>query len=221
VRKEGKVRIKWLGHASFLITAEDGLKIITDPYSVGGGISYGAIEEAADIVAVSHKHGDHYNVAAVKGKPEVIDSPGSRIVRGIDFHGIPSYHDDAGGRQRGQNIIFCMTVDEMRICHLGDLGHQLDASQIAEINGVDILLIPVGGYFTIDAKVASNVCEKLGPGVVIPMHYKTAKCDYPISGVEDFLKDKKDVRQPNVAEVEFKKDGLPATTEIIVLKHAL
>lgn len=215
------MKIKWLGHASFLITSEDGLKIITDPYSVGSGINYGKIEETADIVVVSHKHGDHNNIAAVKGKPEVVDALGSRTVKGIDFHGISSYHDDAGGRQRGQNIIFCLTVDEMIICHLGDLGHQLDASQIAKIDGVDILLIPIGGHFTLDAKGASKVCEKLAPRVAIPMHYKTDKCEYPIAGVEDFLKEKKDVRQLDVTEVEFKKDRLPINTEIVALKHAL
>ena len=215
------MKIKWLGHASFLITSEEGLRIITDPYSVGGGINYGKIQETADIVVVSHDHPDHGNVAAVKGKPEVVSTLGSRRVKGIEFKGIASYHDEAKGRQRGPNIIFCFTVDKMRICHLGDLGHQLDTSQIAEIGGVDILLIPVGGFYTIDAKGAAKVCEQLSPKVVIPMHYKTAKCDYPISGVDDFLKGRKDVRRLDVAEVEFKKEQLPSATETVVLKHAL
>lgn len=215
------MKIKWLGHAAFLITSEEGLKIITDPYSVGGGINYGKIEESADIVVVSHKHGDHDNVSTVKGKPEIVDAPGSRRVKGVDFRGIPSYHDEAKGRQRGANIIFCFTVDGMRICHLGDLGHQLDTSQIAAIDGVDILLIPVGGFYTIDAKGATKVCEKLSPRVAIPMHLKTAKCDYPIAGVDDFLKGKKSVRQLNASEAEFKKDQLPSATETVVLKHAL
>jgi len=215
------VNIKWLGHASFLITSEEGLKIITDPYSLGGGIDYGKIEEVADIVTVSHKHGDHDNVAAVKGKPEVVSALGSRRVKGVDFRGIPSYHDEAKGRQRGDNIIFCFTLDGIRICHLGDLGHQLDASQIAEIGEVDILLLPVGGVYTIDAKGATKVCEKLNPKVVIPMHYKTAKCGYPIARVDDFLRDRKDVRQLNASETEFKKEQLPPATETVVLKHAL
>jgi len=215
------MKIKWLGHASFLITSEEGLKIISDPYSVGGGINYGKIQETADIVVVSHDHPDHGNVAAVKGKPEVVSTLGSRRVKGIEFKGIASYHDEAKGRQRGPNIIFCFTVDGVRICYLADLGHQLDASQITEIGGVDILLIPVGGFYTIDAKGAAKVCEQLSPKVVIPMHYKTAKCDYPISGVDDFLKGRKNVRRLDVAEVEFKKEQLPSATETVVLKHAL
>lgn len=218
------MRIKWLGHASFLITTEKGLKIITDPYSVGGGISYKKIEESADIVTVSHKHGDHDNVATVKGRPEVVNAPGRRNVKGVDFQGINSYHDDTGGRQRGKNIIFCFSVDGIKVCHLGDLGQQLDASQITEIteiDKVDILLIPVGGHFTIDAKGAGKICQKLNPKVVIPMHYKTAKCEYPIAGVDDFIKGKNNIRQLDVAEVEFQKDQLPSETEIVVLKHAL
>ncbi len=214
-------KIKWLGQASFLITSEEGLKIITDPYSVGGGINYGKIQETADIVVVSHDHPDHGNVAAVKGKPEVVSVPGSKKVKGIDFKGVPSYHDEAKGGQRGPNIIFCFTVDKMRICHLGDLGHQLDASQIAEIGGVDVLFVPVGGFYTIDAKGAAKVCEKLKPKVVIPIHYKTAKCDYPIAGVEEFLKGRKNIRQLNASETEFKKEQLPSAMETVVLKHAL
>ena len=213
------MKIKWLGHSCFVITSEEGLRIITDPYSVGGGINYGEVQEAADIVVVTHGHGDHNNAAAVKGNPEVIKS--SKKVKGIEFKGIASYHDTARGGQRGPNTIFCFAVDGIRICHLGDLGHQLDSKQIAEIGAVDILLIPVGGYYTIDANMATQVCAKLNPKVIIPMHYKTAKCDYPITGVDDFLKNKKNVRRLESSEAEFKKANLPTTTEIVVLRHAM
>lgn len=218
------MKIKWLGHASFLITSDKGPKIITDPYSVGGGIHYGQIAESADIVSVSHKHGDHDNVAAVKGKPTVVNVPGKRNIKEVDIQGIPSYHDEVKGKQRGQNLIFCFTLDGMRICHLGDLGHQLEASQIADINQVDILLVPVGGHFTIDAKDATKICTKLNPRIVIPMHYKTAKCEYMIAGVDDFLKSSvntTDVRQLNTAETEFDKNSLPIKTEIVILQHAM
>ena len=213
------MKVKWLGHASFLITSDEGLKIVTDPYSVGGGIDYGKIQEAADIVVVSHGHGDHNNAKAVRGNPEVVTT--SKKVKGIEFKGIPSYHDDAKGKQRGPNTIFCFAIDGVKVCHLGDLGHQLDSKQIAEIGEVDILLIPVGGFYTIDAKVANQVCDKLNPRVVIPMHYKTAKCGYPITPVEEFLKGRKNVRRLDVSEVEFKKAELPSATETVVLKHAL
>jgi L-ascorbate metabolism protein UlaG (beta-lactamase superfamily) len=215
------MKIKWLGHASFLITSDTGVKIITDPYSVGAGIAYGKIQEAADIVTISHQHGDHNNRGAVKGNPQVVEGTGSKSVGGVEFTGIASYHDEAKGGQRGPNTIFCFVVDGMRICHLGDLGHPLTKEQIAQIGEVDILLVPVGGYFTIDARGATQLCEQLNPRVVIPMHYRTAKCAYPIAGVEDFLKGRKEVRRVESSEVELKKEQLPSTTETVVLKHAL
>ncbi len=213
------MKIKWLGHACFMITSDIGTRLITDPYQPDEILTYGEINESADIVTVSHDHLDHSNVAAVGGSPEVVT--GTAEVKGIEFKGIPCYHDDAGGRLRGNNIIFCFQVDGIRVCHLGDLGHLLSDKQVAEIGTVDILLIPVGGYFTIDAKAASEVCNRLAPKVVIPMHYKTDKCDFPIAGVDEFLRGKGDVSRLGASEVEFKQGELPATTQIIVLKSAL
>ena len=109
----------------------------------------------------------------------------------------------------------------MRLCHLGDLGHGLDEEKVKEIGAVDVLLVPVGGFYTIDARQATGVCEALKPGVVIPMHVKTAKCDYPITGVEDYLKGRKNVSRLAASETEIKKDKLPSETETIVLQHAL
>ena len=215
------MKIKWLGHASFLITSDSGVRVITDPYTRGGGITYGQIQETADIVTVSHKHQDHNNVGAVKGKPTVIDAPGTRNVKGVEFRGVSCYHDGAKGAQRGSNIIFCFIVDGVHVCHLGDLGHELDAEKMKEIGAVDVLFVPVGGFYTIDARQAASVCEALNPKVVIPMHVKTAKCDYPITGVEDFLKGRKNVNRVSASETEIKKDKLPAETETIVLQHAL
>jgi len=213
------MNIKYLGHASFLITSDTGMKIITDPYETGGGLSYGGIKESADIVTVSHDHFDHNNVAAVPGDPQVVR--GTAKVKGMEFKSISTYHDEAQGGQRGKNTILCFGVDGVRVCHLGDLGHQLSEGQVAEVGLVDVLLIPVGGYYTIDARVATAVCNQLQPKVVIPMHYKTGKCDFPIAGVEQFLQGKKEVTRLDASEVEFKSGALPPTTQIIVLKPAL
>ena len=213
------MKIKYLGHASFMITSDTGIKILTDPYVTGGILSYGEIEESADIVTVSHNHGDHNNVAAVRGNPEVVR--GVTKIRGIEFKGTPTYHDDAGGKLRGNNTILCFEVDGATVCHLGDLGHQLSDKQIAELGRIDILLIPVGGFYTIDAKVATEVCNQLKPKVIIPMHYKNDKCGYPIAGVDGFLQGKEGVSRLDASEVEFKPGELPATTQIIVLKSAL
>jgi len=213
------MKIKWLGHACFLITSEAGTRIITDPYATKEDLSYGEINESADIVTVSHEHADHNNVAAVLGKPEVVR--GSAKVKGIDFKGVASYHDKAGGSQRGKNTIFCFEVDGIRVCHLGDLGHLLSDEQIAELGRVDILLIPVGGYFTIDARVATQVCNQLKPRVIIPMHYRNDKCAFPITGVDDFLKEKENITRLEISERVFKSEELPVSTQIIVLKSAL
>jgi L-ascorbate metabolism protein UlaG (beta-lactamase superfamily) len=213
------MKIKWLGHASFLITSDAGTKIITDPYETGDGLSYGQIKESADIVTVSHDHADHNNVAAVQGSPKVVR--GTVEVKGIKFKGIPTYHDDAGGRQRGKNTIFCFEVDGIRVCHLGDLGHRLNDSQVAELGTVDILLIPVGGFFTIDAKLAGQLCDRLKPKVIIPMHYKNDRCAFPIAGVDEFLRGKKEVSRLDASQVEFKAGELPPSTKVIVLKPAL
>jgi L-ascorbate metabolism protein UlaG (beta-lactamase superfamily) len=215
------MKIKWLGHASFLITSDSGVRVITDPYHCTGGIEYGPIQETADVVTVSHQHQDHNNVAAVKGNPTVVDVPGVMSGKGIEFLGVPSYHDGRKGAQRGPNSIFCFAIDGVRVCHLGDLGHELDAGKVKEIGGVDVLLVPVGGFYTIDARQATGVCEALKPRVVIPMHVKTAKCDYPITGVEDFLKGRRNVSRLAASETEINKDKLPSETETVVLQHAL
>ena len=214
------MKVKWLGHACFMITSEAGTRIIIDPYEPQGNIKYGEIHESAEIVVVTHDHFDHNNVAVVRGKPEVVK--GTARVKGIEFKGVPSYHDEAGGSQRGKNIMFCFEVDGIRACHLGDLGHPLSDRQVAELGKIDVLLIPVGGYFTIDAKVATQVCNQLKPKVIIPMHYKTEKsATAPIAGVDEFLKGKERVTRLDASEVDFKQGELPTSTQITVLKSEL
>ncbi len=214
------MKLKWLGHAAFLLTSDAGTRIVTDPYTAGGPLTYGDISETAEGVTMSHTHNDHNNKGAVKGKPVVVTS-GPAKVKDINISGIPTFHDEANGTKRGSNVIFCFDIDDLRICHLGDLGHELNDKQVAELGKVDILMIPVGGYYTIDAAAATKVVNHINPRVVVPMHYKTGKCGYPIEGVEPFLKGKKNVRQVAGSEVEFKAGQLPVGTEIFVLQPAL
>ena len=216
------MKVKFLGHATFAITSDTGVKIITDPYETGPGFTYGDINESADIVTVSHDHHDHGNVAAVNGNPEVVRKAGRSTARGIEFRGIASSHDDAGGSMRGGNVIFCFELDGVKVCHLGDLGHLLDDKQLKEMGSVDILLIPVGGYFTIDAKVATRVCDQIKPKVIIPMHYKTEKStSLPIFPLDEFIEGKGNVTRQDSSGVEFKAGELPAATQIVVLEPAL
>jgi L-ascorbate metabolism protein UlaG (beta-lactamase superfamily) len=180
------MKVKWLGHSCFLVISKGGVRIITDPYAVGGGINYSPIKETADIVVVTHGHDDHSNVSAVQGEPEVVRGDGTKTARGIQFRGVASSHDDSHGAQRGPNTIFCFTIDDINLCHLGDLGHVLSPGQVNEI-----------------------------------MHFKTPKCAYPIAGVEDFLKGKKNVRRVGDSEAEFEGERLPVATEIVLLQPAL
>jgi L-ascorbate metabolism protein UlaG (beta-lactamase superfamily) len=215
------MKIKWLGHSCFMITSGAGIKIITDPYTTDERLQYDEIKESAAIVTVSHEHLDHNNAAAIGGNPKVIKEAVTAESSGIEFKGTPTYHDNIKGSQRGKNTIFCFEVDGVRICHLGDLGHQLDDKQIADLGEVDILLIPVGGFYTIDAQVATQVCNQIKPRVIIPMHYRTDKCSFPITGVDEFIRGKENVKRLDTSEIELKAGGLPAITQIIVLKSAL
>ena len=215
------MKVKWLGHSAFKITSDNGTSVITDPYSAYSGLSYGEIKESADVVTISHEHGDHNNAAAVQGNPEVVKEAAPVEKKGIKFSGVATYHDDAGGSKRGGNTIFCFEIDGIKVCHLGDLGHPLDDKGAAAIGEVDVVLTPVGGFFTIDAETATGVCDQLAPKVIIPMHFKNDKCAFPISAVDDFLEGKTGVNKPGSSEAEFKKENLPATTQIVVLEPAL
>jgi L-ascorbate metabolism protein UlaG (beta-lactamase superfamily) len=218
------MKIKWYGHAAFLITSDQGVKIITDPYesgAYGGQLAYGKIKDQSDIALTSHDHADHNDTKSLPGSPQIVKNSGSKTVKGISFKGVPTYHDSSKGSERGTNTIFTFSVDGIRVCHLGDLGHILSEKELAEIGPVDILLIPVGGYFTIDSKEATRVAEQLKAKVLIPMHFKTEKCGFPIAPVEDFLKGKPNSRRPGTSEVTFDKTTLPHQMEVVVLEHAL
>ncbi len=213
--------IQYLAHAAFLITARDGVKIVIDPYHSAPGFSYSAINETADIVTKSHDHGDHNAVDTVEGNPVVISEAGSHRVKGVAIKGIAASHDELGGSKRGKNIIFCFNIEGLNLCHLGDLGHTLNAEQIKAIKPVDVLLIPVGGFFTIDSAVANEVVAALNPGIIIPMHYKTTRSEgLPIATVDGFLLNKKNVKKTSSSTLEITRATLPAAPEIVVLQPA-
>ena len=218
------MKIKWYGHSAFLITSDQGAKIIIDPYepgAFGGQLSYGKIKDQVDIVLTTHDHADHNYTKDLPGTPQIIKGSGSKTAKGISMKGISTYHDPSQGSERGANTIFTLKIDNIQLCHLGDLGHLLSDKELAEIGPVDILLIPVGGFFTIDPKEATRVAEQIKPKILIPMHFKTAKCGFPIAPVEDFLKGKTNTKRPKASEATFDKATLPQQMEIVVLEHAL
>lgn len=215
------LKLRWMGHACFRIEADDGTVILTDPY--GEEVPYKAPEGPAHIVTVSHEHFDHNAVGRVKGTPEVIRGIGEQTVRGIAFRGISAFHDQKGGRDRGQDIIFRFAVDGVTLAHCGDLGHTLNAEQLRPLQDVQVALLPVGGHFTIGAKETSEVIRSLPKlRVVIPMHYRTeAIKDWPIRPVDEFL-DEVGIPTKRIkkSEVEITPDVLPSKKEVWVLDHA-
>ncbi len=166
------MKIKWFGHSCFMVTSENGTKILIDPYK--NALGYKLPEEiAADIVATSHDHSDHNYIQAVKGSFVHINETGRFSEYGIEIKGVETFHDKVSGAKKGKNTIYNFKIDGINICHCGDLGHTLNSGLIKEIGNVDILLLPVGGGYTIDAFEAVNVMKQLNPTVVIPMHYRT------------------------------------------------
>lgn len=179
--------IRHIGHAEFLIETESGIRIVTDPY--GEGCGYPVRKLKADTVLVSHGHFDHNAVNNLEGLKTTVDRAGTFTpASGIRVTALKSFHDDAGGSKRGETLLFLLEAEGLRIVHLGDLGCMPAEEQIRQLAHPDVLMIPVGGFYTIDGKTAQAVAKRLQPRVVLPMHYKTAcNSDWPISGPEDFL----------------------------------
>jgi len=180
--------IEHIGHAEFLLTLESGFRIVTDPYDASTGYPVRVLE--ADGVLVSHHHHDHDAVENVSGAPQVIDYAGLHtFAPGLTVTGIRADHDDAGGAKRGNTLLFLLEAEELRLAHLGDLGCLLSPEQLEALGRVDILMIPVGGFYTIDAAQAMEVIRQVDPRIVIPMHYRTRyNADWPIAPAEDFLR---------------------------------
>ncbi|MDQ1279272.1 MAG: hypothetical protein QG670_532 [Thermoproteota archaeon] len=210
------VVVKWWGHACFEV--RDSVIVVTDPHdgkSVGG---MPVPHVKADIILVSHGHEDHASGKnfVTKSDSKILDKAGTNEVKGVKVKGVATFHDDAGGKKRGNNIVFVFEVDGIRFAHLGDLGHVLLDREAEEIKPIDVLMIPVGGYYTIDAVTATVVAGKLNPKIIIPMHYKVKGLDFPISDVEPFLKGKNNIKRLRKSEVTYSKMELPAKTEIDV-----
>ena len=179
------MRIRYLGHSSFAITDSAGLTVVTDPF---GDVGFLMPRVRADAVTVSHAHFDHCNVQAVEGSPVVFDKSGSCDWKGISIRAIETAHDDCGGKKRGKNLVFRLCMDGITVCHLGDLGEDCTESLVKSLLPVDVLLIPVGGTYTITAEKAKEYVDAIKPKIVIPMHYQTEGLNLAIGGVEAFTK---------------------------------
>ena len=213
--------ITWLGQSCFKIqdkTGVDGVTLVTDPFDAKTGFKVPNFE--ADIVTISHDHHDHNNAQALRGQPFVIASAGEYDVKGVLVEGVESFHDKKYGQERGKNTIYRIEIDDITVVHLGDLGHILDNNQLEKLVGADILLIPVGGKFTIDAKEAVEIISQIEPRIIIPMHYKIKglNADGDIDGVDKFIKEL-GIQPTEEEKLKISKKDLPQEDmELVILK---
>lgn len=210
--------ITYHGHSEFLIKTDAGPRILTDPYSPQM-TGYPERELSADIVCVSHAHEDHAWLQKVKGNPVVLTDQGVHTpAEGIVIRSIPAFHDDAQGQKRGQTLLTRIEADGLVLAHLGDIGCPLTQEQTNFLRGVDILMIPVGGFFTIDSVQAKEMCSSLAPHIVIPMHYNTKQGGFPqIRDVTPFLNAMAPVKPVHMPLVRVTRGDLSEQPRLIVL----
>jgi len=216
------MNIQYYGHSCFKLTTkpfgrgQNDVIIFFDPFKKELGLR--PPQGSADLIMISHDHYDHDNRDALKGDPIILDIPGEYSVKGVNVIGINSNHDENDGKDRGKNTVFVFDSEDLRICHLGDLGEDLNSKQLDLINGVDILMIPIGGKYTIDFKKATDIIKKIEPAIVIPMHYKM-----PGSKITDIDDEKKfcneigNCPRVKVNKLNFKKKDLEGKSMEIVL----
>jgi L-ascorbate metabolism protein UlaG (beta-lactamase superfamily) len=211
------VRISWMGHAMFLLEDIEGNRLVTDPYNEYVGYKLPDIE--ANIVLVSHDHGDHSNVDLVKGNPVIKHDVIAQEIKGIMITGFSSHHDSHEGTERGSNVIFRWEMQGLVFIHLGDLGHVIEGNLVGELSGADVLFVPVGGTFTIEDSQAEQVVKTLGPRIAVPMHYRTPVCSLPLQTEEPFVARFDHVERTGKQPLLISKGNLPEPIRILVMDY--
>lgn len=216
------VDVWWYGQACLRIKGKS-TSIVIDPYD-GEFTGLGKLKLEADIVAVTHDHGDHNNVSAVSGisegkNPFVLNGPGEYEIAGVNVVGIPSFHDDKGGADRGKNTIYSINVDDVNFVHLGDLGQkQLTQAQVEALSACDVLFIPVGGTYTINADDAPDIISALEPKIIVPMHYFVDGLKFKLDPVSKFLGAMGKEKLEPVAKLSVSQERMPQEVEVVVLE---
>ena len=216
--------IQYYGHSCFKLTTKPAgrgqadVNVFFDPFDKAVGLR--PPQGSADMVLVSHDHHDHNNVDAIKGEPQVIDIPGEYSVKGINVIGLPTFHDDKNGAEKGQNTVYILESEDMRVCHLGDLGTELSEKQYDIISGVDVLMIPIGGNYTINGEVAAKIIKKIEPKIVIPMHFKTKglAVEIDVDDEKKFCEEMGNCPKERLAKLNIKKKDLESkNSEVIIM----
>ncbi|MFA4949022.1 MAG: MBL fold metallo-hydrolase [Candidatus Krumholzibacteriia bacterium] len=216
------MKIKYLGHAAFELELANGVRLVIDPYTAGafGTLKYAPIEGNFDVAIVSHNHEDHVSRDVLSHSMKIINTSGKVTLGDVTIESLMTYHDESKGSSRGKNLISIVEAEGLRVAHLGDLGHPIAPKDFPMLKWMDILMIPVGGHFTIDAAAAAELARNFEPKLVIPMHYLTPKVDFPITPVENFTKLMDTVEVAGKSEIEVTKATLPAKMKVVVLEPA-
>ncbi len=220
------VTLRWFGHAYFVITSPEGVRVALDPF---GNIGYAVPGAAADVVTVSHEHGDHNGADGLAGSPVILRglkagganwNSVSYRMKDVSIISLPAYHDDVRGQKRGLNSIFVVQTGALRLAHLSDIGHTLSDATVKSMGRIDVLLVPVGGIFSIDGRQAKEIMTRLQPSITIPIHYKTpVTADWPIEDESGFLAGLTNVMRLDVLTVSLTPETLPTQPEVWVMRY--
>jgi L-ascorbate metabolism protein UlaG (beta-lactamase superfamily) len=210
------VEIVWLGHSCFRIRGREAT-VLMDPCPPATGYSIG--KPTADIVTISHNHEAHSFLKAVAGKPTILLNAGEYEIQGAFLTGISTYHDGKKGEERGKNLAFVVEMEDIKVCHLGDLGHTPTAEQVEDMLGSDVLLVPVGGGTTIDGAQAAEVVSLLDAKIVVPMHYKTDVTKDKLDSADRFLKEMQVKAAEPQQKLSINKSNIPGETQVIMLDY--
>jgi len=212
------MQINYLGHSCFKIRSKNTI-LLTDPFDES--IGFPLPRTKADIVTISHEHKDHFCLDNVEGEPFIVNGPGEYEIADVSVFGLAAFHDKVGGAERGKNTIYTIRTEEVSLCHLGDLGHKLNDQQLEEVNGVDVLFIPVGGTYTLGPKEAVEVINQVEPKIVIPMHYRVPALESSFAQsllpLEDFLNEIGVPEAKSVDKLIVSKTNLPEEREVVSL----
>jgi L-ascorbate metabolism protein UlaG (beta-lactamase superfamily) len=213
------MEISWLGHSCFQLRGKN-VTLITDPFSPQLGYTLGKV--SAPIVTVSHNHAGHNYVEGVAGNPRVVRGPGEYEISDVLITGVASYHDNKRGQELGRNTIYVIHMDDIVICHLGDLGHTLQEEQLEEVADADVLLIPIGGHHTLNATQAAEIISQVEPRIIIPMHYRTSALEGKRDTLDPLDKFCREMGVETItaqAKLVVTRNNMPAEAQVVILSQ--